>query len=239
MSAPTNIEIAWGGGRWNKGHRLAVQPTVEAALGIAEDSMSYLDLEYTQPKQATIWRAANRFEEAGAAIDVTQMELYIPCQLIRYRKVQRCINQLAVVATHELMHMVRSERVEPETISDFAVSEGLAYYAEKGIVRELLRPDEQSERLATLERGLDDHAFARLRKAFYKDTLRDESDRGIRETDASLKLFNEWFGSPLTDEGRAPGDYIGIYAVGNMMQDGASLAEIVELPSRTVLGYDV
>lgn len=234
--AMTHIELMWGGGRWNGGHKKAARPFVESALGIADDSIDYFHFNTNTPKTAVIWQCSKNLSDAGSVAqnNTSVFEMYIPYHFLKHRKLGRFVNELAVVAVHEVAHTIRNEFAVTETLADFAVSEGLAYHAEQLVAKEILSPIERSQRDSMVQLQIPPELEQYYIDACIEDMAQEAVYKEQGNEDGAYELYEKWFEKPTSYTGLSAGDYLGILSVGHLLASGAPLAEVIEMPTEEI-----
>lgn len=229
MNGP-RTEIAWGGGKWNGGHKRAVRPNVELALALAEDGLDSLKIVAREPKQAVVWRVRRGYDDTGEAVSSFRFDLHIGSEHIRRRKVERLMLELATTSMHELIHCIRAEEFPAEDIVEMAVTEGLAYVGSYMFASGLMRPEEA--RIATYEATIDDNLLDATRTSF------ERTARAERAGTVDDMLANEmWFTSP--PDSLSAGILLGINAVQTALGQGASFAELMTVAPDVIMGINV
>jgi hypothetical protein len=131
--ANPSIEIVRGGG-WTESLWREAQPTVEEAADYTTDGLSDLGVEYSIPKKGKIVRARQSFPNGfeGLAFDERSFRIHTVLPVHEPWREDRLIAQWSLVAFHEAMHCIRSERGFDVNDSQVEVmaNEGLAYVGE-------------------------------------------------------------------------------------------------------------
>ncbi len=227
------IEIRWGGGKWNGGHKRAVRPYVEAATDLAVDGFSGMGISYAEPKVANIWRASRFFGEVGSAADARNFDLYIEVDDIKRRRVARIVPELVVASFHELFHTVRSEHFpHHETLIETCATEGLAHFATHRFARALLSPNEGRSAWLSM-RGDDVGQLDILRQEFAHDVMDETSG-----TEAPYEVYERWFDGSDGDS-LPSGVTIGVMAVHDLLQSGHEIADLMAVAPEDIIGLDI
>lgn len=226
MTRPT-IEMKWGGGKWKTGHKKAVRPYVESALDLTDSALNYLGLSYILEKTATIFRVYDSFPDHGCAVDSANFEMYVRCQDILRNRVSRRLGTLATTSIHELTHCIRMEKVddgEADSLIECVASEGISYWAEYTIAREIMHGPELDHEYGGLFDPMPNKVMSQLTEHLACDN-EEVFDDGI---------YDVWF-----DNGgsfHSAGNRLGIICVGNLLDDGKSLVDIIDMHASEIIG---
>jgi len=223
-----SVEIAWGGGKWNGGHKKAVRPFVESALDMAREGIDAFGISVMLPKRAILWRASELYGDFGGANNATDFELYVSPKDLKRRKIAKRTSELTVIAFHELVHCVRNQHFDVCDLIELSAAEGLANTTENKFAGMLLPKEEQ------VISGLDmvgEHAVnaARLVNELFEDAEREVT----AEPQQAKKLFDKWFdGEPgiLTQ-----GATIGVLAVQKLLAEGQTIPSVMTMPAEDIL----
>lgn len=230
MQAPS-IEMRWGGGKWPNNIKKAVRPWVYAAIGITGDSLSHWGVSFDEPKQVTVFCVGDKYPDLGSAEGVSDVELYLPYKMTKRRKLGRHLIPLALTVLHETVHCIREESVPQNNLLERAASEGIASWAEHVFASELLSAEEieihgcDLTQLLPLKNERDQlmhlHSDAAFEDAFAPDSPVLED------------LYGKWFDA--TPQQTPAGTLLGISAVNRLMMDGASVAELMSMPTEQII----
>lgn len=225
MSSPESIEIAWGGGRWNGGHKRAVRPVLEAAASLAQEGLEYVDISWELPKSVTVWQANNRIPDAGAAVDAQNFELWLPYNLVKRRKIASRFVELMLTVSHEITHCARFEFADADDIVERAASEGIAYHAEASVGEALLEYN-------VLPPPMSQQEVAVLSACFFEDAALAEAS----SSEFQDEMIDHWFSRAVGQGGfMTAGDMIGITAVGRHLDSGVTFPELMVMDAQDVM----
>lgn len=237
---PANIEIAWGGGKWNSGHKRAVRPWVTTAVEITNDALDHFGIASDEQKQAMIYRSSKP-EDYGAACHSRRFEMYIPSQAIRHRKVGKHATELALTAFHEAVHCVRMESNNEQHLIEKIAAEGVAYHAERALAHELLLSHEMH---LVAESSLFKPLSPAAQEQILSALLTDAATAGQLDPEAGTdmpyieEIYGYWLEEPFIN-GPPLGLRIGISAVGSLLDNGVSLAHVINMPSEDIMGIAI
>ncbi len=213
------------------------QSVVNTALSLSEDGLSYLGVSIGNSKVANICPATNTLI-VGSARDERDFRLFVENQE------SPNFQLLAVAGIHEILHTVRYEHFPKKWgsfIKDTVVNEGIAHTGEYQVAQQILTAKE-------FERGYPQTYFRPqplLVNSFMQWLDKDaeqESElvanyRDNTHAKATMEtLCSDWMDS---EWGPANVDILGIQLVGALLSNGASMAEVIEMPSDEIIDEGV
>lgn len=232
MSAPS-IDLAWGGQSWKRSRKRTVRPLVRSAIDLAEDGLDHLGLDYDEPIRANVIAVAKDWPNTGKAIESqNDIELYIPYKDVKRKKVASYFNKLCLSTVHEALHLIRGSVYPPRnSLIEAAATEGICYASEITLAKSLLTNQERSSLYGNLVDPLDVGVFNELNGHITFD----EIDFADEEYSPDFDIYDYWF-TPITNGYACAGDRLGYTAVVGLMQEGARISEIIEMPAAEILG---
>jgi hypothetical protein len=198
---------------------------VQDALDLARTGLDEIGIRFHRPKKAIIFQTVRGVNCRGVSINAEECEVYVDYKDVKHRRVGRRMAELCVTGAHEFTHSTRSEYFPIESLVETAVSEGLAYTATEDFARLLLTDEEQRRCGAIIPELPKDRGAI---TALTYDLIEDDCCV-VYPTPDFIQLKNEWF------EDCADGQVLGIYAVRQLREDGATLAELMAMPAFEVL----
>lgn len=239
MSSPTEIELVWGRGKWNKSKRQVLRPWIEAAVGIAESGLGFLGLETDRNIRMTVGLATAEINSEASADPLNRVvDIYIPNKDIKRKKMHRIFGGLALTTFHEIVHIVRADKYSEEDLVETAATEGLAYMAEYILASEILTPEETQDNFND-ELMLSGVAEQRLIKDFARDSavidsLIDENGTvDIDDFDLASGILDRWFNPP--GKSFPEGASLGFTAVSRLIGLGVGFSEVFQMPAEEIM----
>lgn len=230
--------MRWGGGKWPTSFKRAASPWVGSAIGITQDALDYFDLAYEDPKVVTVWCVSRNWNDGTATAEGTgDIELYLPYNLLKRKKVGRHVSGLALTVFHEAVHCVREEAVAQNNLLERVVTEGVASAGERLLAHALFTPEEIANHASEFSGNIDPKTEAALLDHLMDDAAYEAylSECGDPNSDEIIDdIYRAWFdGSDPTVLGA--GNILGITAVSRLIDAGVPYAEIVSLPTEDIL----
>lgn len=225
--ANPEIEIAWGGGSWQRGHRKVVRPVVSTVADLAVMTADEMGVTYNEPKKLHVWRCSRTWPEAGSNSSAVDMELYIQVSHIKHRTVARKAIEYYLTTVHELTHAVRRES-HPDTndLAEHVASEGLAYVCEDLATDMFLSDDEKLYHGDLIDPG-PSSTYDGLKKSLAGDC----STELLEGQDTAV--LDLWLGYE-TDQ-MPPGIVVGVTEVYRRLIEGNDFADMVRWPADQIL----
>lgn len=219
MTKNPEIEIRRGLG-WSRKQWETWEPHLQRATRQAQRGLGYLGIRYTEPKQGTVRRYADRraMTDDGLAFDAIrfQLNVTIPQPGIRPRLVQRVAHWSGVVV-HEVIHCARMEELEGFHIVEKIATEGLGYLGERMYLQKFYP--------SMAGRLLDYDLFA--------DRALEHS---FREAYANVGQRHAWFNARTRITDLPDGALFGVQCVQQRLNEGRNFADLVYAPADEIIG---
>lgn len=234
MASLPPIEIRWGGGKWPRSRRRAVEPTMRTAMALTRDGIEYLGVSCTEPKCAVVWCASSSLEDDGSSEGTQEFEVYVPYAAIKRRKVERWLPTFAITGVHEFLHCAREEFAEDtHTLLGRAADEGIANYGEFEFAHSVLDDHELRSEYPRVGFEISVSREQRLLNAMMQDVaLEKVSDNAQRDV-----LHDAWF-TPMVPGALSAGEVLGVHAVTRMVNAGYSFGEVIQMSHTQIFGVE-
>lgn len=205
-----------------------MRPIVHTAVDLATEGLASFEIPTQQPRTAKVWRASKNFDEFAACDSATELDLYVNYRDPKHlRKKAPFLTEMYTVSTfHELLHGVRYEYFQDNTLAEHVASEGFAHIGEAKFADVLFGFDlhqtfpimpEQARRLPWLVAEL-------------------QQDIALNpENECEGELFDRWFEGDARTTVLADGVVLGGLAVMRHLNRGVQLPDIVRMPAEEVL----
>ena len=199
-------------------------PYVESALELAVDGLESLEVRFHQPKVATVYLTGVSYPNQGEASDATYFDLNFSYKDVKRKKIGRPGVQESFFGTafHEIIHCIRSEYFDEDTVPEIVASEGLAYVGTELYMQRLIGGP-LNDRIPMPFEDLDT-PFARQLDDDFKDSM---DYYGASDDE---RFFGEWIG-----EDNYYAVIHGAYSVARVIKNGATLDEVMAIPAAKIL----
>lgn len=239
MSMPP-IGLEWGGGQWPRAPKRRLRPLVSTGIALAADALDEFGVEAYEPKIATVWCVGRQDADAGQANNSREFDLHVPFQFIKHpRRLHGFEIPMSLVAIHELTHCVREEKFSGVDLMERAATEGLSMWAERFLAEEALTVEEAGNFSAHFTPNLTVARERRALELFMADVIDelavDPDLVGNAESDALHSLwFENTYGKALP-----LGCQLGAAAVGRLIESGATLGQVMQLPPEDIIRFEI
>ncbi len=219
--------IVWGEG-WKKYHQRTLLEPLKAAVDLAATGLRGLGIAYNEPKVMTVDHSAYSYDGSshGGAYDMHNFSIYVPSRELRRNELVTNRPGTARTILHELVHCIRMEIIDDDTLAETAATEGLAECATDKFVKQMLPNYVWYENRQKLVDRFDISGV----EAEFMAAVTDGQDF----TD---EICDEWFVQKLEGQDLlTAGTLVGVHKVSQLLRNGAQLPDLIYTSAETLLG---
>jgi hypothetical protein len=231
MKPYNGIEFVWGG-TWLRSHRKYMQPIIKTVLGLTEDITGDLGVEPRTSKRAAIYQCSRTWPTSGESYDQTKFDLNYPADRIARRKIAR--SDLEIIdsvqyAFHELLHCVRFETHQVDSLLEYAASEGISYLGAT-LAASILDGERVFDAF-----GIAANFTQSFRNSLLDKLLIDEQSNNGDDKPGTGPMFEEWFEVSDKKQELPLGPILGMLSVVDLYYQGMAFGEIITLPAERIM----
>lgn len=222
------LEMVCDGDRWTDWQRTAMSQPLKLVQGYVLRELEHHDLGSGEPPVTAYHR--RRYADEGASraaaepVDANAYWVGVDKSHINSEE-NAAVRSLAMTNIHELGHVLRARRFPWSTWGEYVATEGIATMLEDGMGERHFRA-----RSVWLRRSQELGAIgmARLRERFLPI-----AEGGVSDTDYP-RHYEHWFAF----SGERPGYLLGYWCVQRLIEQGAGLPEIMQMPAGQIIGVE-